>query len=95
MSDEVRAIVQWLRERARTAQQQACMKAWSVNGSEGDKSHQPPYCPEAEWASKFADEIERPLDRDALDILRSKVVSLQGVTIVPPRRRGAWRDRKR
>ena len=91
MRDEVRAIAQWLRERARNAQQHASAQA---KGIASDKSDRPAYCPEAEWAGKFADEIEQPFGPSQLDGLRSKAARLEGVLIVPPRRRGAWRARK-
>jgi hypothetical protein len=94
MSDDVKAIVQWLRERARKAQHNANVGEWVWN-SRGTKE-QPAHSAEADYAGKFADEIEHLFGREnPLDGLRSKAVPIEGVTIVPPSARDLRRRRKR
>lgn len=94
MTDEVAAIVRWLRERSRMAQNRENVRKNAGSSSSNDTGPAP-LCSEADFARQFADEIERQFGCNAaLQSILRKAVPLDGVIIVPkpaPRRRGRGR----
>lgn len=96
--NKAKEIVAWLRERARTSQHHAEHRFGYLERDERRRSDEKRYCAEAEYADKFADEIERLfVYPDQLKNLQTPATGQPRMTgvVLQPRRSDKRNDKRR